>query len=240
MAIEQARPTANRSRSVRLKRWLRDVYGDHRVRRLKALRTQLSCKLDVGPWRRLGLNGLDVRLADSMGWPRGGTFIELGGNDGLQQSNSFLLERELNWRGILIEGVPELAAEAVRNRPKATVVCAAVTGATDAGVIAMNDIDLISTVSDDPGQLYVATTTLSSVIDLISNGDAPDLLTIDVEGFEMDVLAGLDLSRHRPRWILVETKKREEVSSTLTGYAMVAQLSHHDYLYTDGREVDPL
>ncbi|MGV0720492.1 FkbM family methyltransferase, partial [Mycolicibacterium elephantis] len=217
-----------------LKQWMRDTVGDRRVRQIKAFRTRIACKFEVGPWRRPGLNGLDVRLAEALGWQQGGTFIELGGNDGLQQSNSFLLERELGWRGILIEGVPELAAEAAHNRSKATVVCAAVTGSSKSSVVAMNNEDLVSTVSSATGQLCVATTTLSAVIDVILKGHAPDLISIDVEGFEMDVLSGLDLTRHRPRWILIETKKRDEVSNVLINYAIAAQLSGHDYLFEYG------
>ena len=228
--------TDSLSQSRRIKRSVRNACGDHRVRRIKALRTQLSSRFNVGPWRRPGLNGLDTRLADCLEWTESGTFIELGANDGLQQSNSFMLERELGWRGVLIEGIPELAAEALRNRPEATVVCAAVTVASNAGVIAMNDIDLVSSISGSEGTVWVATTTLSSVIDKVSKGEAPDLLSIDVEGFEMDVLQGLDLSRHRPRWILVETKHNDAVNNALAGYALQSRLSHHDYLYLDTSE----
>lgn len=179
------------------------------------------------------MDGLDVRLAEIFGWRRQGTFIELGGNDGLQFSNSFLLERELGWRGILIEAVAELAAEAVRNRPKATVICAAVTSSDGDGIVAMDENDLISQISTNGGTQWVATTTLSTVIDMVTLGLAPDFLSIDVEGHELEVLAGLDLTRHRPKWILVETKNKESVETALgSRYAFVAKLSHHDYLYT--------
>jgi hypothetical protein len=77
----------------------------------------------------------------------------------------------------------------------------------------------------------VATTTISTVIDHVMSGDAPDLLSVDVEGHELEVIAGLDLDRHRPNWILVETDSPEFVSSALACYTCVAQLSHHDYLY---------
>ena len=219
-----------------LKQWIRDTFGGYRVRRVKSIRTQLSCKFDIGPWRRPGLDGIDVRLAEIFGFSREGTFIELGGNDGLQYSNTLLLERELGWRGVLIEGVPELAAEALRNRPKAIVVCAAVTAETDFGIVAMNDLDLVSTISGAPGRVCVATTTLSTVIDNVMNGSAPDFLIIDVEGFEMDVFAGLDLTRHKPRWMLVETKNEETITSLLhpKGYELIEKLSHHDYLYRLG------
>lgn len=214
-----------------IKRWVRDTAGDHRVRRVKSIRTQVACKLDVGPWRRPGLNGIDVDLAEAFSWERDKTFIELGGNDGLQYSNTLLLERELGWRGVLIEAIPELAAESVRNRPKAKVVCAAITSDNDRGVVPMNDEDLISTISGSPGRVYVAATTLSTVIDQVMGGQAPYFLIVDVEGFEFDVLNGLDLARHRPEWMLIETLEEDRVSKILQGYNMVAKLSYHDYLY---------
>ncbi len=219
------------SGGMEFKQWIRNTVGAHRVRRVKAIRTQVACKFDFGPWRRPGLDGIDVRLAEAFGWIRGGTFIELGGNDGLQFSNTLLLERELGWTGVLVEGIPELAAEALRNRPNATVVCAAADGASKFGIVAMNDEDLISTISSSRGRICVATTTLSTVIDSVLAGQAPDLLIIDVEGFEFDVLDGLDLSRHKPRWILVETAKADDVSTVLSGYSLVLKMSYHDYLY---------
>jgi FkbM family methyltransferase len=216
---------------VSTKRMIRNTLGDRRVRRLKSLRTRASSNLGVGPWRRPGINNLDVLLADAIGRLRGGTFIELGGNDGLQASNSFLLEQELGWRGILIEAIPELAAEAQRNRPDAIVVCAAATSSTQCAIIGMEYADLTSKVRAGANDVMVATTTISTVIDRVTPGDAPDLLSIDVEGHELEVIAGLDLDRHRPNWILVETDSPESVSHALACYTRVAQLSFHDYLY---------
>ncbi|STZ42264.1 Uncharacterised protein [Mycolicibacterium gilvum] len=63
------------------------------------------------------------------------------------------------------------------------------------------------------------------------NGKAPDFLIVDVEGFEFDVLAGLDLTRHRPTWMLIETLEEDRVSDILGGYTRIAKLSYHDYLY---------
>ena len=59
-----------------------------------------------------------------------------------------------------------------------------------------------------------------------------DLLSLDVEGFERQALEGLDLRRHRPRFILVEARFREEIDDLLLShYEAIAQLSHHDVLY---------
>lgn len=75
---------------------------------------------NVRPRRSFGLNGLDLKLHDYIRF-RNGFFVEAGGNDGLSQSNTAYFEHYLNWRGILIEPIPELATRCRENRPKAII-----------------------------------------------------------------------------------------------------------------------
>jgi hypothetical protein len=59
-----------------------------------------------------------------------------------------------------------------------------------------------------------------------------DFLSLDVEGFELNVLKGLDLRRYRPRFLLVEARFRAEIDLfLLPRYEVVAELSEHDVLY---------
>ena len=65
-----------------------------------------------------------------------------------------------------------------------------------------------------------------------------DLLSLDVEGCEARVLNGLDFSRHRPRFILIEARYREDVHTRLAEhYELVEELSYHDLLYRLKTEV---
>src|SRR5437588_12223158 len=61
-------------------------------------------------YSHLALNDLDRKLSKYLDY-RSGTFIEAGANDGLKQSNTYWFERFRNWRGILVEAVPEKAEE---------------------------------------------------------------------------------------------------------------------------------
>lgn len=209
----------------------RQILGNRAVRRIKARRLLLSQFLGIGRWSHPGLSGLDERLADYVRDIEGGVFIEFGANDGLQQSNTYLLEREFGWRGVLIEPVPELASECVRNRPLAVVVCGVVAAPQDCGSpVGISDQDLLS--STGLSRVMTAATTISLIIDNALSGRAPDLMSIDVEGYELSALAGLDLERHRPTWMLIETAVPAEVTGLLSGYyEQVAVLSHHDYLF---------
>jgi FkbM family methyltransferase len=76
--------------------------------------------------------------------------------------------------------------------------------------------------------------TLSDIIASCGH-PAIDFLSLDVEGYERQVLSGLDLSKHRPRFLLVETRvtTETEIDTLLTGYRLLDQPSPYDSLYQD-------
>jgi FkbM family methyltransferase len=186
---------------------------------------------------------------------RPGFFIEAGANDGYRQSNTYYLEQIKGWRGLLIEPLPRLAAKCQKTRPRSTVrQCALVGNDLERPKISLLDLDLMSFQKgayggnekeqrriqlamdaqnlESYGQVEVKTSRLSSILDEI--GSPPvDFFSLDVESSELDVLSGLDLQRHRPTWILVETQSPDAVLAALPGYAMEAKLTQHDYLYFD-------
>jgi FkbM family methyltransferase len=202
-------------------------------------------------YSHLALNDLDRKLANYITC-RNGVFIEVGANDGLAQSNSYWFERFRDWRGILIEPVPDLANACRRNRPWATVVNSALVSTDKTRSVQMQTANLMAFVSksfarpDDEQrhlqkaievqrletvtEIEVPARTLSSILSELGTSRI-DLLSLDVEGYEIEVLKGLDTSRHRPRYILVETVRLPEVLEVLADlYQEIDRLSHHDYL----------
>ena len=202
-------------------------------------------------YSHLAINDLDRKLSAYLDF-RGGTFIEAGANDGLAQSNSYWFERFRGWRGLLIEAVPEKAQACRRNRPAAIVVQSALVASDNVKSVRINTADLMAYVEggfSDPAQeqihlgyamehydpatisgIEVSARTLSSILDEHKMSRI-DLFSLDVEGFEVEVLKGLNISRHRPRYILVETKQIDAIMEVLEGaYERVGLLSHHDHL----------
>jgi len=205
-----------------------------------------------------GLNGLDTRLASYITekLPKQNRFfIEAGANDGFSQSNTYYLARRYNWHGILIEPIPELAAHCKRIRKDSVVVnCALGSDAAQGSTIQTHRAGLMSIVEGAMGdhdtqqahlklaigyQPGIATGIISSPVRSLNsvieehrpNGNI-DLLSLDVEGYEAQVLAGLDLSKHRPRFICVEANDPGAISQALDEhYILLAELSHHDRLY---------
>jgi hypothetical protein len=84
-------------------------------------------------------------------------------------------------------------------------------------------------------EFSVPARTLSSLLDEVGAPEV-DLLSLDVEGYEPEVLRGLDLDRHAPRYILVEIRDpavgRGPIEAVLGHrYAEIEQLSPYDVLY---------
>ncbi|GAB4412985.1 MAG: hypothetical protein Kow00106_07780 [Anaerolineae bacterium] len=222
-------------------------------RQLVHLRRKVFERLGSDRYSWLALNALDRKLLPYLSY-RGGFFVELGANDGLSQSNTYYYERWLGWRGILIEAVPELYRRAVRARPKARVFnCACVSFTYPHPDIAIAYAGLMSVVKNSwadpdqeskhvaigrqleringPHEIRVPARTLTSILDECQVSRI-DLLSLDVEGYEPEVLAGLDLERYRPRYMLIEVRDPEGVEALiLPHYERVEQMSELDMLY---------
>ena len=74
--------------------------------------------------------------------------------------------------------------------------------------------------------------------DILIHAKAPreiDFFSLDVEGVEVPLLEGVDHERFRFRYLLVEARDLEKMSSYLQGrgYGFVKALSEHDYLFAD-------
>jgi FkbM family methyltransferase len=219
----------------------KQIIGEKKKKQLQYLGLRVRQALGVPPFT--GWSGLDRKLLEHLDEKTAGFFIEAGGNDGFSQSNTYYLEAKLGWRGILIEPVHELASLARRFR--GCEICECALGSPDmiGQKITLSFSDLRSSVESNepvrwngifgpnPRTASAEIRTLSDVIAQYGDPDV-DLLCLDVEGFEMSVLRGLDLTRHVPEWLLIETERFSEVDAYLSAkYALRDQLSHHDYLF---------
>lgn len=152
---------------------------------------------------------------------RGGVVVEVGANQPTSiTSQSLHLETELGWAAVLVEPNPSLAGQARELRPQARVFeCACVANDTirelsfyipvNNGAEIHSHAAIEKNIDDhdyaEHRVLKVQAKTLNAIIEECQLKHI-DLLSIDVEGAEMEVLKGLDLARHRPRLILLEDK----------------------------------
>ncbi|MEF2230470.1 MAG: FkbM family methyltransferase [Pseudodesulfovibrio sp.] len=193
------------------------------------------------------LNDLDRKLEKYIG-RKDGFFIECGANNGYFQSNTFYYEYQLGWKGILVEAIPELAAVCAYQRLNARVYnCGLVSTEYPDDRITLRFAGLKSLVSGCKGggeaedkwvssgvhneglpgtyEVSVPARTLTSILD-VERPEHIDLFSLDVEGYELEVLRGLDLERYRPEYILVEVHDPEGITAHLAPwYDLVEELT---------------
>ena len=216
-------------------------------------RTLATIKRSFFRTTRPALNSLDRKLAEYLDF-EDGFFIEAGANDGYTQSNTYYFEKQRGWRGLLIEGIPELFEKCRRTRPRSRVLNYALVAPDFAGTtVRMHFANLMSVVegsmkSADAQQAHideglnvqhlarsytvdVPARTLESILDETPHPDI-DFFSLDVEGSELAVLQGMNIEKYRPKYILVEARFFGDVDAFLSNhYELSGQLSYHDYLY---------
>jgi FkbM family methyltransferase len=154
----------------------------------------------------------DVLLWRALGHVGNGFYIDVGANDPVEHSVTKAFY-DAGWRGISIEPLPAFHQAFLEQRPR-DVNLAIAAGAED-GELTLYDVpavrgwaspdaavaDLHRSEGHTVAELKVPVRTLNTVCEEHVRGEI-HFLKIDVEGFEGEVLRGLDLRRWRP-WILV-------------------------------------
>jgi FkbM family methyltransferase len=227
-------------------------------RPLVRVRRRLCEAVGVDRYSWVALNELDRKLSRHLDF-NGGTFIEAGANDGVEQSNTYYFEKIRGWDGLLVEPVPALAAHCRRNRRAQVAEAALVATEMPGASVELHVAGLMSTLTGalgdadatarhvaaaaklrqtvEPHTLRVAARTLSALIDEARLRLPIDLLSLDIEGAEPDALRGLDFERHAPRFICIEARDSAVIAAILEPRYRLAEVltdvgTHRDLLYT--------
>lgn len=147
---------------------------------------------------------------------RGGFFVEFGATDGVSLSNTYLLEQEYGWSGILAEPNPVWHAKLRENRKAAiSDACVAARDGETVTFLATDQPELGTMVAFAPADTHsdarraakrIDVTTLS-LTSLLSTHNAPkriDFMSIDTEGSEYDILSAFDFSAYDVRLFAIE------------------------------------
>ncbi len=185
---------------------------------------------------------LDQKILKIMNF-RHGVFVEAGAHDGTTQSNTKLLEETLGWTGILVEPSANLFATLTASRPKSRCFQCALGSFDEDGTYAHGDFDgnLMSSIHGTrlcrvPKQ-EVLIRSLQSILEEVGSKHV-NFFSLDAEGYELNILKGIDFTKTTFDFILVELYNREyeEAVSFLSskGYAVVENLSNYNTQFNPG------
>ena len=174
----------------------------------------------------------DLFALSSANFKYGGFFVEFGATNGVNWSNTFLLEKNYGWKGILAE-----PAKTWHNSLRLNRECSIETECVwkkTGELLNFREVDFsaeLSTISSfnpedkwhkerTKGDSYEVRTI--SLNDLLDKHNAPshiDFLSIDTEGSELEILSSFDFSKHNIHAITCEhnfTADRERIFHLLS------------------------
>jgi len=149
-----------------------------------------------------------------------GYYVEIGCLDGIEYSNTYYFEKK-GWRGACIEAHNDFIPALKKNRPNASIVhCAVGEDNKESVTFYANKVGSLSTLDKSEEERWqkaykdhffgfeeqkVAMRTLTSIFDQL-NIENIDFISLDIEGYEVQALKGLDLQKYRPRIFIIEYK----------------------------------
>ena len=172
-------------------------------------------------------------------------FIDIGANDGKTLSNTFLLEKQYNWKGICSEPLPSAFKKLIKCR---SVACDNNAVFIESGLsLEFSESNLLSGITTfidrhehakEGNQIIVKTITLQSLLD---NYKAPKIIqyfSLDTEGTELEILKSVDFSTYTFLYINLEHNyvepRRSEIRTLLLNNGYLYKGANHfddDYIH---------
>ena len=191
----------------------------------------------------------DLFVLHELGMKRDGYFVEFGATNGVSLSNTFLLEKQFGWKGILAE--PARCWHAGLEKNRSAAIEKKCVWSKSGEVLMFNETEVaelstISAFSATDSHATIRTQGTNYPVETISLNDllrlhrAPkmiDYLSIDTEGSEFEILSHFDFNEFSFKIITCEhngTEAREKIFDLLTANGYVRkhpELSKFDDWY---------
>jgi FkbM family methyltransferase len=183
----------------------------------------------------------DLFVLTELNFKDNGFFVELGASNGVNFSNTYLLETEFNWNGILAEPARVWHEDLSQNRRAKIDLDCVWKESGEKLNFTETDFALLSTISDfkshdmhskarDQGKIYTVNTV--SLMDLLKRHNAPhqiDYLSIDTEGSEYEIIKDFDFDAYAISIITCEhnfTSNRKKIFDLLISKGYIRKFDH--------------
>jgi FkbM family methyltransferase len=161
---------------------------------------------------------------------REGFFVEFGATDGINLSNTYILEKNFGWKGILAEPCKKYHQDLLNNRNCSIDLRCVYKNSREHIVFKEANIGELSTIYNyanndlhkdkraDAIEYLVETVSLEDLLDKYKSPKYIDYLSIDTEGSEYDILSSFNFDTYKFGVITVEhnyTINREKINKLL-------------------------
>ncbi len=176
--------------------------------------------------------GQDLEVIKCYKYKSNGFFVDIGASDGIEISNTYLLESRFSWRGICCEPILSKFEKCVKNRKNSICYNEAVYNQSGLEIsfdIANNDAHF-SGISEhidchkpfvDSNSTTIKVKTIS-LTDVLDNANAPlfiEYMSLDTEGSEFEILKNFNFEKYTFGLIDVEHNyiepRRSEIKNLL-------------------------
>ena len=171
----------------------------------------------------------DLYVLSVLNYKKNGYFIEIGASDGITLSNTYLLEKEYDWKGICVEPIPYRYNELITNRPNSYCCDSAIYNKSNIEVVfdIANNYDLLSGINEtisichkeevdaNKSQILVKTITFNDLLEKYNSPLFIDYLSLDTEGSELEILKSVNFNKYRFGIIDVEHNYQEDTRNKI-------------------------
>jgi len=176
----------------------------------------------IGLHSQYGEDFILKRLIEEIDIKNPGTYIDIGAHHPKKFSNTYFLYQK-GWSGINIEPDPNLFALFPMERKRDINLNVGVGSEFKKIPFYMFKASTLSTFSSEQSTKYkdeghvlikidnVQVVTLNEIFDKYLVGEMINLMSIDIEGYEIDALSGNDWKKYRPNIIVCEIVNNESV-----------------------------
>lgn len=201
--------------------------------------------------RKFSQSGQDAFVMSYFNNKRDGVFIDIGANDGITLSNTYYLEKELGWKGICIEPIPEIFEQLDKNRncikimagisnEKSVEKFTFVKGVSNmlSGMTKNYDPRHQKRIEEEVKSRHQEIIELDIqclvLNDLLSEYEffIIDYLSIDTEGNEFDIIKSIDFDKFKIKTLTVENNynNKEQTSYILSkGFKFVGKIEADEF-----------
>ena len=187
--------------------------------------------------------GQDIDIIEYLNNKTGGYFVDIGATDGINISNTYLLEEGYNWNGICIEPQENYYKQLIKNRSCHTdnSLLFSETGKlvdfseTNNGLAGITSHIDKHTDAKRAKQIKKKTDTLTNILIKYNAPTTIDYMSLDTEGSELEILKGIDFDTYKFGIMTIEHNhvepRRSDIKKFLEdkGYKIYKEKGVDDY-----------